>query len=423
MRTLNRAIVLLALVIGCWITTHPNSARAGGLYLSEFGTSAMSSASAGREAAADDAGIATHNPAAMTQIDGRALLLGLGVLYADVDFDIAPSSTVMGGSGGQAGGPGPLMNFSYVESITDRLKFGLAVYAPAAAMFDFNNDWAGRFALQDLALVTLSIAPSVAFQVTDWLSLGVGGTASWTHLELDVAAIGPGPIGFEGQVSLNNMAAWAGGWSLSALVEPLDQLRVGLVYDSGRDFELSGDVKITPVGLLSPILDLTMDYAQSVSLGLYYRPMDEVGLRASGGWQGWSSLENQWISLQGSVGPPITSSLPRYWRDTWFLAFGGDYQIGDNWTLLTGFRYDSSPVSDGNRTVDLAIDRQWRWSAGFMRPLSDTLTLGATFEYANYGDARLSQDTAGGRLTGEFGDYQIFFLNLTLAWNWKPDQG
>ena len=60
---------------------------AGGLYLSEFGTPSMGVASAGSQAVASDASTAFHNPAGMTRLDGKQLMLTGGALYSTVKFD------------------------------------------------------------------------------------------------------------------------------------------------------------------------------------------------------------------------------------------------------------------------------------------------------------------------------------------------
>lgn len=51
------------------------TAWAGGLYIQEFATPSQGSANAGAQAWADNASTALFNPAAMTRIDGKELIL------------------------------------------------------------------------------------------------------------------------------------------------------------------------------------------------------------------------------------------------------------------------------------------------------------------------------------------------------------
>ena len=63
---------------------------AGGLYLQEFATPSMGVASSGAEAVASDASTALHNPAGMTRIKGKELMVGAGLGYSKIEFDPAP---------------------------------------------------------------------------------------------------------------------------------------------------------------------------------------------------------------------------------------------------------------------------------------------------------------------------------------------
>ena len=61
-------------------------ARSGGLYISEFGTSTLGTASAGASAGTDGASTAIHNPAALTRTRRAPTLLGFGALYDWSEF-------------------------------------------------------------------------------------------------------------------------------------------------------------------------------------------------------------------------------------------------------------------------------------------------------------------------------------------------
>jgi long-chain fatty acid transport protein len=64
------------------------------------------------------------------------------------------------------------------------------------------------------------------------------------------------------------------------------------------------------------------------------------------------------------------------------------------WLLTAGFAYDSSPVSDTNRTVAFAVDRQFRYAGGVQYDISPTLTVGAALTIIDAGNAPINQ--AGG---------------------------
>ena len=159
------------------------SAQAGGLYIQEFGTPTQATATAGAQAKANDASTAFHNPAGMTRLDDHQLMVTGGVLVGDIQFDPDADTPFPGSDGGQQGGPGPIVGGNYVHSLFereaewfDRVRFGFTLGSVSAAVLDPDDDWAGRFEVTNLFLLTLSALPSVAVRVHDTFSVGVGGT-------------------------------------------------------------------------------------------------------------------------------------------------------------------------------------------------------------------------------------------------------
>ncbi len=172
-------------------------AWAGGLYLNEFATPSTGVAGAGAEAIANDAStsFALHNPAGMTRLKESQLMLGGGLVFSTIQFDPDPNTPIPGNDGGDAGGPAPLLAAFYSHSLTDDLKLGFNVFSLSAAVLDYNDDWTGRFLVQEVTFLTVTMNPSVAYRVTDWLSLGAGMTVMYAKLEQKVAVPTPPPRG------------------------------------------------------------------------------------------------------------------------------------------------------------------------------------------------------------------------------------
>jgi long-chain fatty acid transport protein len=69
-----RYVIYAALFTGLLCTAGP--AWAGGFYLNEFASPSSGTAQAGAEAVARDASTVWHNPAGMTRVEGKDLLVG-----------------------------------------------------------------------------------------------------------------------------------------------------------------------------------------------------------------------------------------------------------------------------------------------------------------------------------------------------------
>ena len=100
----SRAVVL-ALTLLILIAFAAPTARAGGLYLNEFGTPSMGVSGAGANATANDASTAFHNPAGMVRLKKSELMITGGLAYADLEFDPASDTPIGGGDGDSYRGP------------------------------------------------------------------------------------------------------------------------------------------------------------------------------------------------------------------------------------------------------------------------------------------------------------------------------
>ena len=383
----------------------PCISQAGGLYLNEFGTPSMGVAGAGTHAVASDASTSFHNPAGMTRIKSKELMVTAGLLNSIVKFDPDSDTPVPGGDGGDAGGPGPIIGGFYVHSLSDRWKLGANLVTISGAVLDYDDDWTGRYQNTEVTLLTMTFSPTIAYRVNDWLSLGGGPQIMYADLEMKAKAPLPGPGGREGEVTIDGNDV-AFGFGLGALFELNERTRFGLVYQSEIEPEFDGDVKVSPPGLEAGT-DTKITLARFVKLSGYHELNDRWALLGTVGWEDWSAFKDVNISTgEGS------QKIPRDWKDTWKFAAGVHYRPVKKWLLQLGFSYDTSPVDSDDRTADMPIDRQIRYATGVQYKWSDRLSTGAQFVYADYGKAKIDNDL----LKGDYKRNDIFFFALNANW-------
>lgn len=79
------------------------------------------------------------------------------------------------------------------------------------------------------------------------------------------------------------------------------------------------------------------------------------------------------------------------WEDNYRLALGATYQVDPKLALRTGVAYDTSAVSDKNRTITIPeTDRTWL-SIGAGYQWSEQLSLDAGFTYIIAKDAPITE--------------------------------
>ncbi len=409
----NRTVALLIGAFTACLFVLAGPSLAGGLYIPTFGGPSQGTASAGINAIANDASTAYANPAGMTRLDDHQILGGLDPGFATVKFKPDADSPSGTGDGGQQGGFLPISSTSYVHKISDRWRLGMSLLSVSGAALNPGNDWAGRYEVTELSLFTLSLIPTVAVRVTDWLSIGAGAGITYANVDMDVRA--PLPMLGEPTIKLEDMDDWEAAPIVSVLIEPRDTLRLGVIYIGETDFNLDGKVKLPealPVDSAAISLDLPL--AQTVRTSLYWEACDTVALMLSGGWEDWSTAK----SLPVSVGMGSTA-IPLKFRDTWYLGAGVHYDLNDAWTLQTGFRYDSSALKDSDRTTAFPIDRQWSLSVGALHHYSEKLRIGLSFQWTDLGKSRVN--TAN--VDGHYKKNDMFLFGVTLAWKKLPWSG
>ena len=359
-------------------------ARAGGLYANEFGTPEMGTAGAGAEASALDASTAIpfYNPAGMTRLEGHQFIVAAGALDASVEFQADPGTTFLGGNGGQAGAPIPILTAAYVHSFTERFKFGVALFGAAGAGLDYDLDWVGRKQAQEVEIATLSLSPTLAYRINDVVSIAGGVNIMASALLMKVEGLLPAS-----QIAIDGTDT-ALSFNLSAMFEAGEKTRVGLTYVSETEFDYAGDVTRTGGDLTSPV-NTTMNLAQLVRVGVYHDITRKAAILGTVGWEDWSALENQFVTVE-----MLTAAIPRNWEDTYRYAAGFHYRVADPWMVRFGVTYDTSPTRAGDRTADLPVDAQTRLGAGFQNERSDRFGWGCGHSLSHFARFLLEQSRA-----------------------------
>lgn len=397
---LTKRPLLFAVLLSIALATHAGSARAGGLYLQEFATPSMGVASAGAEAVCRDASTSWHNPAGMTRLEGHEFMLTGGLAKTNIKFD----SDSPGGDGGNAGGYAPLGSAFYTRSLSEDWKLGASLIAISGALLDYDDDWVGRYECQDTSILTVTLTPSIAYRINDQWSIGGGVNLMYGELELDAAIPLPGGLP-DGQASLDGEDVEVG-FSLSALFEPSERTRIGVVYWSKIEPSFSGDLSIEPFGL-SIGTDLELKFPQFIRVGIYHELNDKWALLGTVAWEDWSEMDNLILSTRAGG----TADIPRNWDDTWHFAAGVRYRIDEQWLMQGGIAYDTSPVDSVDRTADMPVDKQYRLSLGVEQKRSDKVTLGLIFQYTDLGDAKIKS-----YYTGDYDKNEVFSLAFNVNW-------
>ncbi len=398
---------------------------AGGVFLYEVGTPDVGLAAAGWAARAEDASTVLTNPAGMTRLKKNDLMLGMQALYASLQFTPNANTSTSGGDGGNPVGLFPGGGFFYVNPTSDRLRLGVAVTGDFGLGLDYDDDWAGRYFVQDSTLMGISVLPAIAWKASDKFSIGAALKAMYGIFDAKVAVNGILPETPDGGLRLKDNT-WGFGGNVGMLYEPSPDTRLGLTYtsqvklDFGSVPEFSNlspamSAALEAAGLLNARVDFSMTVPQTVMASVVRRLNERWMLLGNAGWQDWSAFGK--VDIQVTSDEPKSLTVSGMFKDTWHAALGAEVKTGSPWLISFGAAYDSTCLEDADRTPTLPIGEAWRFGVGGRRPLSDRLELGIAYELAWGGSLPLDQTHGlAGRLAGSYNDTAMHFFAANLNW-------
>lgn len=414
MKHLRRLCSLPALTLGL-LQTH--AASAGGLFLYEIATPDAGLAAAGVAARAQDAATAQSNPAGMTRLQGDQYLIGGQLLLADAGFNTQTGTTTTGNNGDNPIAPTPGASAFYVHHINDDLSFGLAFYGNFGMALKYDNDWVGRYHVQEAGMMGATLSPSLAYDINPEWSVAAGLNLMYALFDLQVGLNTPVAEG-DGRLKMDDTDTGIGG-NLSVMFSPSESTRLGLLYTTEIDLEFGDRPAFSNLGdlgahlvanrLAEAKINMDVTVPQSLMLSAFQQLDSQWALLGSLGWQDWSEFGLVGIELQAQNSTSLT--VDRHYQDTWHASAGSQYQLNDRWLLSTGLAYDSSMVEDKYRTADMPVGETWRWGLGATYALDKTSSLNLSYTLNWSGD--MTVDQQGGALTGDLkGEYSNTALHF-----------
>lgn len=331
--------------------------QAAGYALIEQNASGLGNAYAGQAASGQDASTVFFNPAGMTRLPDRQVVLAGHLIKPQAEF--SGTSSIGGGNGGDAGALAFVPNAYVAFRLTPDMHLGLGVNAPFGLKTEYDNTWAGRTQAIKSELKTINLNPAIAWKASESLSLGAGASIQYIEATLTNAS----PAGLA--TVKGDDYGW--GFNLGALWQWSAATRIGLAYRSSVEYTLEGTVGFSGVPLLNGPVTADVTLPDSASLSLFHQLNERWELLADISWTGWSDFDELRIVRTSGA---LVGVTPERWSDTRRYALGVSHHRSDKLTLRGGLAFDETPVSDGYRTaripdedrVWVAFGVQYRWS-------------------------------------------------------------
>ena len=186
---------LLALMLTIGVAAVPTPIFASGFQLIEQNASGLGNAFAGQAAGVKNASALYFNPAAITRVKGWNLVasvepIGVGAHFTNSSSTVPAAGPAafpvpLGSEGGNGGKWIPVPNAYLSGQVADRVWVGASFNVPFGLETEWQDaPWMGRFHATKSKVQAYNVNPTIAFQVNDAFSIGVG--ADWQHLTADL---------------------------------------------------------------------------------------------------------------------------------------------------------------------------------------------------------------------------------------------
>ncbi len=344
---------------------------AAGFQLSEYSVTNLGRAFNGAGVVGDDFSAIAFNPAGMSlKKNGMQAGMTVVMIKADVAGQIS-NGGIHQGEEGDISLRSWVPHFFAQGQVSDKINFGLGVYAPYGLSTTYNEDWFGRTHALKSYIGVMDIAPALSYKVTDQFTIGGSVFAEQADAKLTndlPQRIDPLPLGGHSKVEGDD---WAYGYTLGVMYEPMENTRIGVSYRSKVSHHLKGEHTVSGsnmpaiTGILqngSYVGRAKVTLPEYVLLSAYHR-IDKIGVSASAKWVRWSRFDQ--LDIYSSNFQNGVSSTSENWQNVWMLGAGVDYYYDNNWTVRLGFAFDESPVKNAQyRTARIPDNDRWWTSIG-----------------------------------------------------------
>ena len=260
--------------------------------------------------------------------------------------------------------------------IYDNLAAGISLTTPYGNTLKWPKNWKGANLIQDIALKSYVIQPTLSYKILDNLSVGVGLQIAVGNVKLSRALL---PVGFLATIpgfgpdfadvipvsaTLDGKSKVKLGYNIGVMYEVSEQVTLGLSYRSRirmkvkegtAELDYASD-KIKSVldatGMIPP-LDKGTFHAQlplpsNTTLGVSYRPAERWELALDLQFVGWSAYDSLNVVFNEKVLKIDDIKAEKNYKNTMIYRLGAQYAATERLDVRLGVYYDQSPIRKHN---------------------------------------------------------------------------
>lgn len=386
----------------------------GGYKIPETSTNgiALSAANIAHNRSADTA---YYNPANMifmkdeSSLEADLIYIGLDATKFKGSADVA-GSTVSGDISAKSESF-IVPSLNYVSPKLGNARVGLSISVPGGLSKRW-SDSPAKDSAEEFTLEVVEINPSVAFELSEHIALGVGfrvvhskgivKSSSLASRDMIGESLDYGynlALSYKASKSLELAATYRSNVSLTESGNAKLKIGNAKVYDGGAN------VSVPLPASLSIAAAYTLNSKTSIEM-VYEKNM----------WSAYSSLDFGYVSsIPLVIQPSMDASIAKKWKDTNAYRLGITQEL-DEITLMAGVVLDESPVPDSSLSFELPDSNSLSISLGTRYKINDTMDVGFSALYSMRDKRTIKAADNNNKLDGEFSNSNVIIVSAGLGY-------
>ncbi len=342
-----------------------------------------------------DASTVFFNPGGMNNLMGQNFSAGINFVTPSVSLQTPETANI-----NQTSPMSTPFHVYYAgsvlkEKLKDKLRVGFLVNNQFGSTSSFDDNWQGRFIIQNISLKTFMFQPTASYKLLDKLSVGAGFVYTYGAFVTEKGVPVGSASSTEGQAHLEGNGT-AMGYNVGLFSNLLSfggdanqtDVRLGVSYRSELAVELNGGTANftgIPTSLVSQFPASTKFDGKLVLPSVFTGGLSikhskanySIELAYDLNYTAWSSYDTLSFDFENADTPD--SKTTKDWQNVMTHRFGLDFTYKQKYSIRAGAYYDNSPVKDGYVSPELPDMTQLAYTGGLSYKINDMISVDLSY--------------------------------------------
>lgn len=328
-----------------------------------------------------------YNPGGLTEFTNVQAYASAQFVMPTVKYVQVPTGTYSSLTQSQVF---PTFNAYLGGPVVDRspVSIGLGIYTPFGNGLKWDDDWSGRYLIQEIKLQSIFFQPTIAYRFNDYVSLGAGFVYAIGNMHLRKAIPIQDQRGRDATGELKGDGSGVG-FNVGLHIRPTENIQLGITYRSQVNMKVKrGYASFSVPSSLNTEFPYTafnteLPLPQVVSLGGGFKVSERTTLQVDLNFVGWAAYDTLSFDYNDNTTLLQDSHSPRRYKNTIALRAGVHYMFSDKVAGMLGAAWDPSPVKEGYVSPELPDANRGVFTGGVSYKPAERLTLLGTVEFVS----------------------------------------